>query len=215
MKGIILKDLYENFYIKKNLASYIFGALFIGIAIIFVNTSYTFIFYTMLLTILFGSCTLEASYEQDEKSNFNKLQITFPLTKSEIVISKYLLALICTGISALLALIYALANVYLCRLITLTEALTVWGLSICVSLVFTSIVYVFYFLLGKKIGVIIYIGTATVLGGLYGSSTVFFGINSYTSMDMTVRLAFLLPASAVIFALSCLLSIQIYKRKYS
>ena len=214
MKGIILKDLYENFYIKKNLASYIFGALFIGIAIIFVNTSYTFIFYTMLLTILFGSCTLEASYEQDEKSNFNKLQITFPLTKSEIVISKYLLALICTGISALLALIYALANVYLCRLITLTEALTVWGLSICVSLVFTSIVYVFYFLLGKKIGVIIYIGTATVLGGLYGSSTVFFGINSYTSMDMTVRLAFLLPASAVIFALSCLLSIQIYKRKY-
>ena len=215
MKGIILKDLYENFYIKKNLASYIFGALFIGIAIIFVNTSYTFIFYTMLLTILFGSCTLEASYEQDEKSNFNKLQITFPLTKSEIVISKYLLALICTGISALLALIYALANVYLCRLITLTEALTVWGLSICVSLVFTSIVYVFYFLLGKKIGVIIYIGTATVLGGLYGSSTVFFGINSYTSMDMTVRLAFLLPASAVLFALSCLLSIQIYKRKYS
>ena len=25
MKGIMLKDLYENFYIKKNLASYIFG----------------------------------------------------------------------------------------------------------------------------------------------------------------------------------------------
>ena len=215
MKGIILKDLYENFYIKKNLASYIFGALFIGIAIIFVNTSYTFIFYTMLLTILFGSCTLEASYEQDEKSNFNKLQITFPLTKSEIVISKYLLALICTGISALLALIYALANVYLCRLITLTEALTVWGLSICVSLVFTGIVYIFYFLLGKKIGTIIYIAAALILGGMYGSSTVFFGIESYTSMDTAVRLCFLLPASAVVFVLSCMLSILIYKKKYS
>lgn len=35
MKGIMLKDLYENFYIKKNLASYIFGTLIIGLAAFF------------------------------------------------------------------------------------------------------------------------------------------------------------------------------------
>ena len=58
MKGIILKDLYENFYIKKNLASYIFGALFIGLAMIFINTYYTFILYTMFLSIIFGSAPL-------------------------------------------------------------------------------------------------------------------------------------------------------------
>lgn len=215
MKGIMLKDLYENFYIKKNLASYIFGALFIGLTSIFIDTKYAFILYTMLLTIAFGSSTLEASYEQDEKANFNKLQITFPMTKTEIVISKYLLALMCTGISALIALIYALASVYFRHLVTLTEALTVWGLSICVSLVFTGIVYIFYFLLGKKIGTIIYIAAALILGGMYGSSTVFIGIESYTSMDMAARLWFLLPASVVVFVLSCLLSIQIYKKKYS
>ena len=210
MKGIMLKDLYENFYIKKNLASYIFGALFIGLTSIFIDTKYAFILYTMLLTIAFGSSILEASYEQDEKANFNKLQITFPMTKTEIVISKYLLALMCTGISALIALVYVLANV-----VTLAEALTVWGLSICVSLVFTGIVYIFYFLLGKKIGTIIYIAAALILGGMYGSSTVFFGIESYTSMDTAVRLWFLLPASTVVFVLSCMLSILIYKKKYS
>lgn len=215
MKGIMLKDLYENFYIKKNLASYIFGILFIGLAMIFIDTNYAFILYTMLLSILFGSATLEGSYEQDEKANFHKLQITFPLTKAEIVISKYLLALIFTGISVLLALIYALSNVYLRPLATLQEALTVWGLGICVSLIFTSVVYVFYFLLGKKIGMIIYVAAAAILAGLYGSSTVLFGVDSYTSMDTAVRLCFLLPASAVIFVLSCLLSIQIYKKKYS
>ena len=215
MKGIMLKDLYENFYIKKNLASYIFGALIIGLAAFFIDTSYAFILYTMLLTIVFGSATLEASYEQDEKANFYKLQFTFPMTKAEIVVSKYLLALICTGISLLIALIYALASVYLRHLVTLTEALTVWGLSICVSLVFTSVVYIFYFLLGKKIGTIIYVAAAAILGGMYGSSTVFFGIESYTSMDMAARLWFLLPASVVVFVLSCLLSIQIYKKKYS
>ncbi len=215
MKGIILKDLYENFYIKKNLASYIFGALFIGLAMIFVNTNYTFILYTLFLSIIFGSAPLEASYEQDEKANFGKLQITFPLTKAEIVLSKYLLSLICTGISLLISLIYALANVYFWRLVTLREALTVWGLSICGSLVFTSVVYVCYFLLGKKIGTFIYVAAAIILAGLYGSSTVLFGIESYTSMDTAVLLWFLLPASAVIFVLSCLLSIQIYKKKYS
>lgn len=125
MKGIMLKDLYENFYIKKNLASYIFGALFIGLTSIFIDTKYAFILYTMLLTIAFGSSTLEASYEQDEKANFNKLQITFPMTKTEIVISKYLLALMCTGISVLIALVYVLANVYLNHMVTLAEALTV------------------------------------------------------------------------------------------
>ena len=215
MKGIMLKDLYENFYIKKNLASYIFGTLIIGLAAFFLDTSYAFILYTMLLTIVFGSATLEASYEQDEKANFYKLQFTFPMTKAEIVVSKYLLALICTGISLLIALIYALASVYLRHLVTLTEALTVWGLSICVSLVFTSVVYIFYFLLGKKIGTIIYVAAAAILGGMYGSSTVFFGIESYTSVDTAVRLCFLLPASVVVFVLSCLLSIQIYKKKYS
>ena len=215
MKGIMLKDLYENFYIKKNLASYIFGALIIGLAAFFIDTSYAFILYTMLLTILFGSATLEASYEQDEKANFYKLQFTFPMTKAEIVISKYLLALICTGVSLLLSLIYAMVTVYFRHLLTLAEAMTVWGLGICVSLVFTSVVYIFYFLLGKKIGTIIYMAAAVILGGLYGSSTVFFGIESYTSMDTAVRLWFLLPASAVIFVLSCLLSIQIYKKKYS
>ena len=215
MKGIMLKDLYENFYIKKNLASYIFGTLIIGLAAFFLDTSYAFILYTMLLTIVSGSATLEASYEQDEKANFYKLQFTFPMTKAEIVVSKYLLALICTGISLLIALIYALASVYLRHLVTLTEALTVWGLSICVSLVFTSVVYIFYFLLGKKIGTIIYVAAAAILGGMYGSSTVFFGIESYTSVDTAVRLCFLLPASVVVFVLSCLLSIQIYKKKYS
>ena len=211
----MLKDLYENFYIKKNLASYIFGALFIGLAMIFINTNYAFILYTMFLSIIFGSAPLEASSEQDEKANFGKLQITFPLTKAEIVLSKYLLSLICTGISLLISLIYALANVYFWRLVTLREALTVWGLSICGSLVFTSVVYVCYFLLGKKIGTFIYVAAAIILAGLYGSSTVFFGIESYTSMDTAARLWFLLPASAVIFVLSCLLSIQIYKKKYS
>ena len=45
MKGIMLKDLYENFYIKKNLASYIFGALIVGLAAFFYR--YALCLYTL------------------------------------------------------------------------------------------------------------------------------------------------------------------------
>ena len=56
MKGIMLKETYMRiFYIKKNLASYIFGALIVGLAAFFIDTHYAFILYTMLLTIIFGS----------------------------------------------------------------------------------------------------------------------------------------------------------------
>lgn len=215
MKGIMLKDLYENFYIKKNLVAYIFASLFFIVASAVMDTRYSFILYTMLLMIFFGTSVLETSSEQDDKAHFHKIQFTFPVTKSEIVISKYLLALICNGCWIMIALVYVLANVYLRPLVTLAEALTVWGLGICASLAFTSLIYVFYFLLGRKIGTVIYIASALILGGMYGASTVFFGIESYTSTDTAVRLLFLLPASVVLYVLSCMLSILIYKKKYS
>lgn len=215
MKGIILKDLYENFYIKKNLASYIFGSAIFILTMVMINSRYNFILFSFMLPLVFGSCTLEASYEQDEKANFNRLQITFPLTKAEIVFSKYLLALIFTGISALASLVYALVNVYALHIVTLPQALIVWGLGISVTLIFTAVVYIFYFLLGKKSGTIIYVACAALLGALYGGSTVFFGTGRYLQEDTALLLYILLPASALIFALSCLLSIQIYKRRYS
>ncbi len=214
MKGIILKDLYENFYIKKNLASYIFGLGFVTLMFVAISAEYTFVLYVMLISILFGSCMLEASYEQDEKANFYKLQFTFPVTKTEVVLAKYLLALASTSVSALLALAYSLFHIWRYRIITLPEALTVWGLSICVSLIFTSVVYLFYFLFGKKIGIVLYVLCAAILGGIYRASSAIFGIDRLIGMD-PVLLCVYFPVSIALFALSCLLSAQIYKRRYS
>lgn len=213
MKGIILKDLYDNFYIKKNLASYVFGLGFIIAAGMLVRTQYSFILYVELISTVFGSAALEAASEQDEKSSFNRLMLAFPLTKTQIVLSRYLLALFFQMAAWLLALAYALCNALTWHTVTLAQALSFWLLSICISVAFTAIVYVIYFLFGKKIGMIIYVFIAVLLAGSYGASAVLMGLEHFVAMDKTLLLCIGFPCAFLLYGLSFFLSVRIYKWK--
>ena len=98
MKGIIFKDLYDNFGVWKNLASYIFSFGIVLLVSLFSRSGY---FYGLMvfMTALCGSAAIESSTEQDEISNFNRLLITFPVTKTEIIRAKYILALCFLGVA--------------------------------------------------------------------------------------------------------------------
>lgn len=99
MKGIILKDLYENFRIFKNGVSYLAAVLFLFLLIEAMQTGdlfslkYCFMLITAFVFPLLGCSSIESSLEQDEKVNFDKIQLTFPITKTEIVLSKYILGI--------------------------------------------------------------------------------------------------------------------------
>ncbi len=100
MKGIILKDLYENFRIFKNGVSYLAAVLFLFLLIEAMQTGdlfslkYFFMLITAFVFPLLGCSSIESSLEQDEKVNFDKIQLTFPITKTEIVLSKYILGIL-------------------------------------------------------------------------------------------------------------------------
>lgn len=47
------------------------------------------------------------------------------------------------------------------------------------------------------------------------SSSTIFGLDGFIAMDKTQILLIIIPAAFILFALSCLLSIQIYKKRYS
>ena len=100
MRGIILKDLYEGFCIKKNLinwlASMIFTSALTAISE-FMRGAYGFLLIVVLLFPVMGSTLLQMTVEQDEKAEFDRIQLTYPLSKSEIVLSKYLGGLIVQG----------------------------------------------------------------------------------------------------------------------
>lgn len=214
MKGIILKDLYDNFCIPKNAASYIFAALVTIPAGFLIRSEYYYILFSMIILPLFGGCALEYPTEQEEASNFNKLLITFPVSRAQIVTAKYILGLGFVILCNFLALLCAMVQVYIHHTVRLAEAIHIWSIGISISMFFLSVIYVGYFLLGKRWGTIFFIGVTCLIAAAYGASSVLVGIEAIFSLSPVLVLC-LLPAGAVMIVLSCLASIRIYTWKHS
>ena len=108
MKGIILKDLYENFRIFKNGVSYLAAVLFLFLLIEAMQTGdlFSLKYFFMLITAFVFPLLGCSSIEQDEKVNFDKIQLTFPITKTEIVLSKYILGICFLTICNVFSLIF-------------------------------------------------------------------------------------------------------------
>ena len=156
MKGIILKDLYENFRIFKNGVSYLAAVLFLFLLIEAMQTGdlfslkYFFMLITAFVFPLLGCSSIESSLEQDEKVNFDKIQLTFPITKTEIVLSKYILGICFLTICNVFSLIFVFSFTSSHNKITLQEGLSAWGFGVLFSLVFFAVVNFAFFLLGRK-----------------------------------------------------------------
>lgn len=221
MKGIILKDLYENFRIFKNGVSYLLAVLFLFLLIGGMQNGdlFTQKYFLMMITAfvfpILGASPFEASLEQDEKVNFDKIQLTFPLTKAKIVLSKYILGVCSITICNIFSLIFVLSYTYSHNKITLQEGLSAWGFGILFSLVFFAVVYFTYFLLGRKLGIIFFIFIAAIFGLLYGAVSSLMGMEFLLSYNKKIIFAIGIPFGILLVMMSFFLSLACYKRRYS
>lgn len=145
MRGIILKDLYEGFCIKKNLINWLVSMIFTSALTAiseFMRGAYGFLLIVVLLFPVMGSTLLQMTAEQDEKAEFDRIQLTYPLSKSEIVLSKYLGGLIVQGGMTLYSFMFVLIYVYGYRTITLEEALPTWGIGVTGGVIYFAVSYV-------------------------------------------------------------------------
>ena len=96
----------------KNGVSYLAAVLFLFLLIEAMQTGdlfslkYFFMLITAFVFPLLGCSSIESSLEQDEKVNFDKIQLTFPITKTEIVLSKYILGICFLTICNVFSLIF-------------------------------------------------------------------------------------------------------------
>ncbi len=215
MKGIILKDLYDNFRVGKNLASYIFGGGFIVILGLLINTKFNFLWVTLITATVFSSCTIESACEQDERANFNRMMMSFPLSKSQIVAARYLLALCCAAVTNLLTFLYLLYCVFLRHILSFREAAEFWGIALSFSIFFSGLTHITYYLFGKKLATIIYVILFLIVGVTYSLFVVVLGLTDILTVNRTVLLIASFPLSLGFFGLSYLISVQIYKRRYA
>ena len=206
MLGIIIKDFYESFCIRKNLFGFIFSYLFL----IFVIFGVRNVSGLVLLIVL------QYSMEQDEISKFDKKLLTFPLTRKEIVFSKisstYIFALLSNLVFSLpIVFVY----IYCFRVINLSIGLWIFFLGIIMTLVMLPINNIGFFLLGNKKGAILYmiILVIVTLFYIYGNIILKIG-NEF--MNPSVHIIFIsLLVSIILNIIGYYVCVKIYTHKNS
>ncbi len=60
-----------------------------------------------------------------------------------------------------------------------------------------------------------YVAMIMIIAGAYGAMHAVYGIERFVQMDKTLLLLAGIPVSILVFVLSCMISIRIYKKKFS
>ncbi|MFR2938051.1 ABC-2 transporter permease, partial [Faecalibacillus intestinalis] len=90
MVGLMLKDFYESFCIKKNLIGFICSILLYGMVFFLMPSEYIVILLVVLTIPMTSVSPLQYSIEQDELSKFDQMLLTYPISKKTIVMTKIL-----------------------------------------------------------------------------------------------------------------------------
>ena len=98
MKGLILKDIY-------NLATLFRIYTILPILAIVISYSQHSLGMLQFLPAFIGMFATISAFAYDEQSNFDSFAMTLPINRKDMVISKYVLALVCIFASMLLSMV--------------------------------------------------------------------------------------------------------------
>lgn len=200
MIGLVLKDLIN---LKKQLKIFIFMLVFY---FIFSMTTKNGSMFGTMVTLLFAMQPITA-LAFDEKANWDKYALAMPVSRAEIVISKYVLGIVLSLFATLLNFI---AQFLLGTEINVDNIITVF-VTLSVSIIFFSLLLPVIFKFGVEKGrllmfIVLMLPTLIIL--------IFKDSFSSITQDMIIKAIYGLPLLAIaILILSMLLSISIYKKK--
>lgn len=216
MLGIIIKDFYESFCIRKNLIGLIFGYLAFSFVIFGSRNVNGFILMIVLALPLTSVSPLQYSMEQDEISKFDKKILTFPLTRKEIVLSKFLSTYIFALISNLvLSFPVTLLYVYCFKVINISTGLWIFFLGFVMTLIMLPINNIGFFLLGNKKGTILYIIIVVILCLFYNYGNLILKISSEFLNPSIYIILISLIVSIILNIIGYYASVKIYTHKNS
>ena len=216
MLGIIIKDYYESFCLKKNLISMIFAFTALIVLVMLMKNLSSFILIVGITLPMMGTSTLQYSTEQDEISNYNKILLTFPLTKKEIVKAKIISTLILSTLSNLLiSLPITLIYVFVYQAVNLDIALLIWLFGFILTFIMTAIQNIGLFTLGNKKGSIVLFIFTIVVAISYIFSYVFVGIETIVELTTPTLLIFETLIAIILNIISFYACVKIYSIKNS
>ena len=201
MQGLILKDLMN---IKQQWKTYLFIIGLWGIIGIF--TQETGFFGGVMMVFIVLVPVYAMGY--DEKVKWDRYALTMPVSRKELVFSRYALALLCGAVTFVLS---AAVTFFLTK--DVAESLLTCLLTTSIGLIIAAIDLPLLFRFGVEKGRIILLA-GFAMPGLLGVILVNTVLDGGIRIDDPERLLFLLPLAAVIaFPVSALISVKLYEKK--
>ena len=216
MLGIMKKDFFETFCIKKNLIEFVFGIVALVICFILMPSKYITMLIVALLVPLMSVSPLQYSIERDEISKFDQILMTFPISKKTIVATKfletYIFALICfLGMSLPIVLL----AIYYYSVLTLQEGILLLLISLIFSLIVLPILNVGFMTLGNKKGLIIYVIISLLFGICYIAIGFMFGVEQLLRISLYRWLIYGGLVALISNILGYFICLKIYDKKHS
>lgn len=214
MTGIMLKDLKEAFCLRKNSISWIFSIGLYLILIMARPTRYAYILCVAVMFPMVGVSILQYSIEQDEISGFDKIMLTYPLTRKEIILSKYLSGMLLQMAIFVINFMMALLFSFRYQVIDFPTAMEFWFLGVILSFLFMAVNYMMFFWLGNKKGSIMYLIMVVILAVGYVITYYNVDLSGLFSMNRMVLMNVGFVLSVIALIGSYFASLKIYTKNH-
>lgn len=214
MKALIYKDLFVLKQ-KSQLASLFLNLVMMVPIGFFFQNLYGLALIVILSYPIGGSAFIQVVMEKEERTNFDKTIISLPVTKSEIILARYITSFIFFGIHMLFGLLYTFIHIYVIQSVSLELGLLLWGIGILIGTIMISINSVGYILLGSRKGTFVYIIilALSIIG--YVITFLGFDIKQILTLSSSVLMMIACIVTILGLILSYFASLKIFTRKYS
>ena len=216
MWGIVKKDFYDTFCIPKNLLSNILGYLaMIILAVLMGQNRYMMMLFVVVCIPMTTISVFQMALEQDEKVQFDEIMLTYPVTKKEIILARFIDNFIYMGINTVISVIMVLGYVYLGKTVDIRTGMFYVAAGIAVSLIATAVFSIGFYLLGNKKGTILYVGMVIIVALFYGLSSRGQWISRVFQTDPRILTGIALILGGLLMAGSYWVCLKIYTRQHS
>ncbi len=201
MKGLILKDIIMTWkYCKAFMvivAAFLVGSVFVQ----------GYSFYNLYPMVIAGIVPYTL-FAYEERCKWSAYCTTLPVTRRQIVSSKFLLSLICIATVTVLTVIALMIGMYENGDVDTKEILSVICLLLAIGFISPSIMMPFVFKFSVEKARIAYL----IVVGFGSGLSAFFSFNSKVAVA-ELNSSILLIIGVVMFAVSWLVSIKLYEKK--
>ncbi len=216
MLGIIIKDYYETFCLKKNIIGMLFSLSVVVLIVAFLHNLYSFILIVGITLPMMGASTLQSSLEQDEISKYDQILLTFPITKKKIVDAKLIAT---TALSLMtnffVSLPISLIYIFLYQVTDFKTGMLIWFVGLILSFMMNAINSMGFFWLGNKKGAIVYSIMIIVIVIGYFLINLNFDMEILLQMKISTIILISILITIILNLISYFACIKIYTKKHS